>query len=69
MAKRRTRVTLIESTETPAALRKQLAGKKTQTLSLWVRKPDAAATRKLIMRPARLCRCRAVCLAVIEDKL
>jgi hypothetical protein len=69
MAKKRTRVTLIESNATPAALRKQLAGQKTTTLALWVRKPDAATASRPVIRPARLCRCRAVCLAVVEDTL
>jgi hypothetical protein len=69
MAKKRTRLTLIESNATPAALKKQLAGQKTTTLALWVRKPDATTSRRPAIRPARLCRCRSVCLAVVEDKL
>jgi hypothetical protein len=63
----RRKITLIESDETPAAVRAKVGavrGKKPVTVELFVRSPDKAATKGLAVA-ARLCRCRRVCIAFV----
>ena len=68
MAKKRNpRIVLVESTEPEKVISAKLSGKKMQTYDLWVRTPDSEKLDKLSMA-ARLCSCRSVCLAVIEDQ-
>ena len=74
MAKKRSKkaakpkMVLIESTESEAAIRDKLRDKKLMTVDLWVRTPDSERLEAMNVA-ARLCSCRQVCLAVIEDDL
>jgi hypothetical protein len=62
------RLVLIESTESEEAIRAKLPDKKLVTVDLWVRTPDSERLEAMTVA-ARLCSCKQVCLAVIEDGL
>ena len=66
--KRKSRIVLIESTESEKAIANKMGGKTTRTYDLWVRTPDSEKLDKLAVA-ARLCRCRSVCIAVVEDQV
>ena len=62
------RFVLVESTEDEAAIRTKIGDKKVITVDLWVRTPDSEKLEEMTVA-ARLCGCRRVCLAVVEDQL
>ena len=71
MAKKKSknpRLVLVESTESPETIGKKMRGKKLVTVDLWVRTPDSEKLEAMNVA-ARLCSCKQVCLAVIEDEL
>jgi hypothetical protein len=70
MAKKRKnpRLILVESTEAEDAIRAKIGDKKVVTVDLWVRTPDSEKLEEMTVA-ARLCGCRRICLAVVEDQL
>jgi hypothetical protein len=68
MEKKRKKVIFFESTESEHTIRAKTADKKMETVELWVRTPDSERLEKMQVA-ARLCSCRDVCLAVIEDDI
>jgi hypothetical protein len=61
-------LTFIESTESQEAIRAKIPHKQLLPINLWVRTPDSELLERVRVA-ARLCSCRQVCLAVIEDEL
>ncbi|RVL70416.1 hypothetical protein CN135_32155 [Sinorhizobium meliloti] len=64
-ARRKRKITFIESDETPENIRKSLPKKNLFEVDLFIRKPDKVDTDEFSVA-ARLCRCRRVCLAFID---
>jgi hypothetical protein len=62
------RLVLVESTESEAAIRAKIPDKKVVSVDLWVRTPDSEKLEAMTVA-ARLCGCRRICLAVVEDQL
>jgi hypothetical protein len=61
------RLIFIESTESEQAIRAKNPGKDLVNVDLWVRTPDSERLDEMQVA-ARLCSCRRVCIAVIEDR-
>lgn len=67
--KPRPKVVLIDSDEPEDAVREKLGpGVQVKSVDLWMRTPDSEVLEDVTLA-ARLCGCRRVCLAVIEDEL
>jgi hypothetical protein len=62
------RIIFIESDEDEETIRRQMPNEQLRKVDVWVRTPDSETLDELQVA-ARLCSCRRVCLAVIEDQL
>ncbi len=65
MARKRRRITLIESERRPPAIRKMMPGVEVEPVEIWIRRPEGRAAR--FPTRARLCGCHGICLAVVEQ--
>jgi hypothetical protein len=61
------KLVFVESNESLPSIEEKLSDKKSEVFDLWVRAPDSEKLDKMQLA-ARLCSCKEVCLAVIEDE-
>lgn len=62
----RTRITLVESDESAEQVRSRMPGERLVDVDIFVRSPDKRDLNS-VAHTARLCSCRQVCIAIIEQ--
>jgi len=65
-SERKQRITLVESDEPLDVVRRSMPGENLVEVDMFVRRPDKPDLEELAVT-ARLCSCRRVCVAIIEQ--